>query len=258
MPTSNNPTLHSSAAAAVTKLFDGLLDLVYPPHCVACERSLHDESGRFFCSDCLAGLPFVPETRCPKCGHELAEHATVHTRCRACEGKSLFFKSASAPFKYETPVRELILQLKLAHQRSFAVPLAGYLADHLESGGLMPSIDAVVAVPLHWRRRLTRGYNQSQLLAERVSEHFGVPNLAKCLLRVRATKSQTSFSMRKRMENLRGAFAVRRRAMLRGKTVLLIDDVLTTGATCAECSRILKQEGSAAAVYVATVARTMF
>jgi len=257
MPTSNNPTRQKPAIAAAGKLLGGLLDLVYPPHCIACERSLHDDA-RFFCSDCLAGLPFVPRIRCLKCGHELSEYAAAHTRCRACEGKWLFFKSASAPFKYETPIRELILQLKLAGRRSLALPLADYLADHLESAGLMPSIDAIVAVPLHWRRRLGRGYNQAQLLAERVSERFGVPNPARCLLRVRATKSQTSFSMQKRMQNLRGAFAVRRRGMLNGKTVLLIDDVLTTGATCAECSRILKQDGRAAAVYVATVARTMF
>ena len=257
MRTSNSAT-RSKAAAAADRLLGGLLDLVYPPHCVVCERSLADQDDPCFCSECLAALPAVPETRCPKCGHELSEYAAVRTRCRACEGKSLFFVSATAPFKYETPVRELILRLKLARQTSLAEPLGAFLCERLDAAGVMPGIDAIVPVPLHWRRRMVRGHNQSLLLAERVGEHFNLRVLRGCLLRVRATRSQTSFSMRKRMENLRGAFAVRKRGVMEGKTLLLIDDVLTTGATCAECSRVLRQEGGAAAVYVATVARTMF
>lgn len=257
MRTSNSSTGKKSAAAAATALLRGAMDLVYPRHCVACERIMADESDPWLCCDCMAGLPFVSDNCCPKCGHELGEYGVVHTRCRACEGKSLFFKSATAPFRYERPVRELILQLKLAGQTFLAVLLARHVVAHLESSGLMERVDVIVPVPLHWRRRVKRGYNQSVLLAREIGRHFRLPLVSRSLVRVAPTKSQTSVSMQKRMEHLRGAFAVRRREALAGKTVLLIDDVLTTGATCAECSRILRQEGSAAAVYVATAARTM-
>ena len=241
------------------QLLCAVLDLVYPPHCVACGTSLHEEElpDAFFCASCLARLQFVGPNRCPKCGHELAEYAAVHVRCPSCEGKPLFFKSATAPFKYEGAPKVLILEFKLSRQVFLAGPLSKYLIAHLESAEFMPLIDAVIAVPLHWRRLLKRGYNQSQILADNVSQRFGRPLLTRCLCRTAPTPSQTSVSREKRMQHLRGVFAVRRPEMTRGKTLLLIDDVLTTGATCAECSRVLTQNGQAKAVYVATVARAM-
>ena len=238
-------------------MLEALTDIVYPPHCIVCERSLHDQEDPNLCSQCMAELPLVGDTSCRKCGHELATHATIRARCRACQGKSLFFKVASAPFKYETSARDLILRLKLARQTSLAPPLAEHLISHIESLDIIPAIDVIIPVPLHWRRYCRRGYNQAMLLARPISRHFAVPLLRRCLRRKAATRSQTSFNMEERMENLRGAFAVRKNGMLKGKSVLLIDDVLTTGATCNECSRILMQDGSADAVYVVTVARTM-
>jgi len=248
-----------SARSALRSLWGGLLDLVYPPHCIGCGVSLHEEEkpDSYFCFECLRDLPFVGENRCPKCGHELAEFAEVHPRCPSCEGKPLFFQSATAPFRYDGIVKEVILQFKLSKQVSFADPLAKYMNEHLESTGWMPRIDAIVAVPLHWRRLWKRGYNQSQLLADRVGERFRVPVLHRPMSRAFSTPSQTKVSREKRLENLRGAFAVRHPQDTADKTILLVDDVLTTGATCAECSRSLVNDGHAKAVYVATVARTM-
>ena len=254
------PSTDSTAQAALRALWGALLDLVYPPHCIGCGRSLHEEDrpDKYFCFDCLRDLPFIGEARCPKCGHELAEFAAVHPRCPSCEGKPLHFKSATAPFRYEGIATEVILRFKLARQVAFADPLARYMIEHMESTGWMPRIDAIAAVPLHWRRLWKRGYNQSQLLADRVGQRFGVPLLHRPVSRVFSTPSQTRVSREKRRENLRGAFVIRHPRETAGKTILLIDDVLTTGATCAECSRALITEGHAKAVYVATVARTMF
>ncbi|NQT21431.1 MAG: hypothetical protein HQ592_17120, partial [Planctomycetes bacterium] len=87
MPTSNE-TAGSKASGSAAALIDALLELVYPPHCIVCGLSLHNYNAPYLCRPCLAELPFVAEPRCPKCGHELGEHTTVNTRCRACEGKS--------------------------------------------------------------------------------------------------------------------------------------------------------------------------
>jgi len=248
-----------AARAAASKLVDGALELVYPRHCAGCGMSLHDESDctEFFCAACLKDLPFISAERCLKCGHQLAQYTKTSPRCPSCEGKSLFFKSATAPFRYEGIARELILQLKLGKQTFFALPMSRYLIEHLETHRLPVAVDAVVPVPLHWRRALKRGFNQSQLIAEQVAGHFRLPLQNRCLRRKRATPSQTAAGKQQRMENMRGVFAVRKNARIAGKRLLLIDDVLTTGATCAECSRMLI-EGGAKAVYVATVARTMF
>jgi len=263
-PMNNAKNSTAPARSAASWLLGGALDLVYPLHCIGCGTCL-DADGRpddCFCPDCLPKLPFVPGRRCPKCGHALAEHAPPHAQCPSCEGARLFFTSATAPFKYEGIAQELILRFKLGRETLLAGPLSKYLIAHLEATGLMPEVDGIVAVPLHWRRLLKRGYNQSHLLAEEVSLRFGRPVIRRCLRRVVGTPSQTAVSREQRIENMRGAFAIRirRRApnVLRGKTLLLIDDVLTTGATCSECSRVLIEGGGARAVYVATVARTMF
>ena len=245
-----------TAGGPASQLVDGLVELVYPRHCVACEKSIHDEPDAWLCAQCLAGLPRVSQHRCPKCGHDLAEYAADRVRCRSCQGKSLYFVSACAPFRYDGAARALILRMKLAQQTVLALPLARHLGDFIGQAPFLPSVELIVPVPLHWWRHLTRGYNQSHLIAGELARRFGL-RLDECLVRVRHTRSQTSLELQKRAENIRGAFAMRRPGALRGKTLLLIDDVLTTGATCAECSRVLIQDGKAAAVYVATVARTM-
>jgi len=239
-----------------TRLMGGALDLAYPPHCASCGRSLREAGGNeFLCPACISDLPFVSDPRCPKCGHQLAEYTKDSPRCRSCEGKSLFFVSATAPFRYEGSVREMILQLKLGKQTFLALPMSHYLTEHVGRCGTMAGIDAVQPVPLHWRRALKRSFNQSQLIAEQAAQHFHLP-LVNALKRTVATPSQTAVGRLQRMENMRGVFALRKKAGIDGKTLLLIDDVLTTGATCAECSRVL-MKGGAKAVYVATVARTM-
>ena len=150
----------------------------------------------------------------------------------------------------------MILRFKLAGHRALAKPLSGLLIERLAAAGLAGQADAIVPVPLHWRRELFRGFNQSQLLGRYVAAHFGLPMLDGHLRRVAPTASQTTRSGAQRMLQLRGAFSVRRPKAVAGRTLLLIDDVMTTCATAAECSRELLDAG-ARKVYVATIARTM-
>jgi len=229
-----------------------LLDLVYPPHCVLCEGSCE----RYFCPECEKSLERIESATCGKCGHHIPEVTRRSARCPSCAGKPLFFARAVAPCRYEGGVREMILRFKLAGHRALAKPLSELLIERLAEAGLAERADAVVPVPLHWRRMLSRGFNQSQLLSRHIAAHFGLPLLDGHLKRVVNTASQTTRSGAQRMLQLRGAFSVRRPKAIAGRTLLLIDDVMTTCATAAECSRELLDAG-ARKVYVATVARTM-
>jgi len=130
------------------------------------------------------------------------------------------------------------------------IMLAGCASAHFAGAG----IDAVEAVPLHPRRQRHRTYNQSSLLAAAAAGRLGVPLLAGGLVRTRDTASQTFMNMAKRKSNVRGAFAVSDPSWVEGRRILLVDDVMTTGATVGECARVLAEAG-AAGVYVATVAR---
>jgi ComF family protein len=240
---------------ALDSFYRTLLDVVYPPHCLCCGASWNGD-GLGLCPECDARLERITAATCGKCGHQLAEVTSPAPRCRACEGRSLFFERAVAPCRYEGSAREMILRLKLGKRRMLAGTLSRLLIARIEQAGMAEKAQAIVPVPLHWWRRLRRGFNQSELLAEGVAEHFGLPLLCGGLRRVVATPSQTRVSAARRMEQLRGAFRVSRPGAIRGKTLLLIDDVMTTGATAAECSRVLRDAG-AKKVLVATVARTM-
>jgi len=183
-------------------------------------------------------------------------NAVVERGCASCRGRRFGFSRAVAPFNYERAARELILRFKLAKEAALAYVLGEVLADFLASGGLSHSADVIVPVPLHWRRRTTRTFNQAELLAREVGARFDLPVVAGVLVRKRATQSQTAFSALGRALNVRDAFELGwRRGVVAGKRVLLVDDVLTTGATTSECGRVLRR-GGAADVVVATVAKT--
>lgn len=253
------------------KLLEPLWRLVYPEACVVCARRLEPDR-RHLCPACTESLPWVGEQACPRCGDAAGPYANTTGGCVACRNRRFFFERAVAPFRYEKPIRELILQFKLGKRGSLAYALGDLLCDFLAQGGLSQAVDVVVPVPLHWLRRVSRGFNQAELLALEIGWRFGVPVASGLLRRRRATFTQTAFSGLRRGMNVRGAFNVRFARFshdginrlfnwaqgsvpVLGKRVLVVDDVFTTGSTVNECARMLKEAG-AAEVLVATVART--
>jgi len=249
---------------------ESLWRLAYPEQCALC-GALLDLDTKHFCAECRAALPWVGKHACPRCGSQVAPHAATGKGCAACRGRPFAFRRAVAPFRYEGAIRDLILEFKLGCNSSLAYVLGALLCSHLAEGGLTQAVDMVVPVPLHWWRRVQRGFNQARLLALEVGAHFGLPVGVHLLHRQRATISQTGFSRLGRQANVRGAFAVRtawvgqsglRRFAARllgahdllGQRVLVVDDVMTTGSTVHECARTLREAG-AAEVLVATVAR---
>ncbi len=190
----------------------------------------------YYCKDCktpfLNSFPLDEQGRCSLCRLGLTGFDSVYT-----------FGS------YEDTLRGLIHLFKYNQVRPLAAPLGALLARAIPREH---RFDVIVPMPLHWKKRWSRGYNQSELLAKEIARRWGLP-VSKMVRRTKATAPQAGLSNSKRRLNVRGAFAARK--SVKGLRVLLIDDVLTTGATASACARVLKRAG-ASHVAVAAVART--
>ena len=220
-----------------------LADLFYPQRCVACDRRASD----VLCRPCFVALPQIGSPACARCGLPTAFETPV---CEACKNVDFGFESAKAPLRYEGAGKELVHALKYRGYtrvvEKVAVPLMfGALAG-------APRFDAVVPVPLHRSRLRKRGFNQAELLARGVSGRLNV-RLSDTLEVVRSTRDQVELSAAERRDNVAGAY--RARGPVAG-TVLLIDDVLTTGATMSACAGTLLRAG-AREVHALSLCRTV-
>lgn len=232
------------------------LDAVLPPTCVAC-AAIVDTPGRL-CAGCWAQMHWIGAPLCDRCGspfdYDPSPGATLV--CAACTAAPPVFDRARAVFAYDDRSRRLILSFKHADRTQSAPAFGEWIA---RAGGiLVDEADLIAPVPLHWLRLAWRRYNQAALIAQALAARCRKPVIVDLLTRRRNTPSQGHLSRFARARNVGGAFAVtdRHRAALAGKRVLLIDDVFTTGATAAACSRALLA-GGAGAVDVLTLARVL-
>ncbi len=234
-----------------------LFSLLFPDDCRICSRPLDEISRVPVCRQCLEEpAPLNAEFFCSSCRTPFQNGFPLDAegRCGLCRSGLRGFDAAYCYGSYEGALRELIHVYKYGRVRTLARPLGDLLWAALARD---ESWDMIAAVPLHWRRRWQRGFNQSELLARELARRTGVP-LVSLLKRVRPTASQAGLSNHKRRRNVASAFACRRLVSrgdkLLGKRVLLIDDVLTTGSTAAACALALKK-GGARRVGVLTLAR---
>jgi ComF family protein len=242
------------AGQAGRQLANGLLQLVFPTVCGACGRSLNpDEAG--FCPPCRTMLANDPASTCPRCAASIGPHAVVEGGCTQCRGEHFHFQKVIRLGPYDGLLRELILRLKHSAGETLAELLGELWAEIAASRMREISADVVIPVPLHWWRRFRRGYNQSDALAYTLAHRLRLPCYPGWLRRIRPTPKQTSQTPSERINNVRGAFRAGSWAGLRGKVVLLVDDVLTSGTTCSEAARALRAAG-AARVFVAVLARS--
>ncbi len=205
--------------------------------CAACLRGPEPLAAEFFCVSCR--MPF--QNRFP---------LDDEGRCRLCRSGALGFDAVYCFGSFEGPLRELIHLFKYAGMKALAKPLGAQLAAALPRD---QRFDIVVPMPLHWKRRWQRGFNQSELLARFTARRCGIP-VINAVRRTRATRNQAGLSNAKRRGNVSGAFGVTKPDAVAGQRVLLIDDVMTTGATASACARALKRAG-AKSVAVLTLAR---
>jgi len=238
-----------------TRLLRKLLHVIFPTACAGCRKPLWDTPVPFFCQQCWDTLKPFRGPFCPRCGRPFASSVAIHHspshHCGACRKRPLALTQAWSLFPYQTPLKEAITLFKYRGKLSLAKPLARALIETLPA---LPVLDGIIPVPLHPQRLREREYNQSLLLADRLSHQTGIPLLLACLLRIRPTVPQTSLSKKERLTNLRGAFSVAKSAHIKGKRILLVDDVFTTGTTLHECAKTLRRAGSGQ-VYGLTLAR---
>lgn len=235
-------------------------NLLYPPHCECCKsRQAALLEGQRFCVRCEANLSIIAEPYCSVCAEPFPAEMTGEFVCSNCAGRKTAFDFAYAPYEADGPARELIHKFKYENQLHLKATL-GWLVSHgLQESRIAAHDDwLLVPVPLHSRRYRERNYNQSREIAKALQKLSGF-QMIDGLRRIRLTSQQAELDRKARLANLANAFAlswaVRRRRSFEGKRILLIDDVLTTGATAHECAKVLKEQGGAKVVAALCVAR---
>lgn len=236
-------------------LRSAILDTIFPPRCLACPQPTGAPHG--LCPACWGETHFIAGAACAKCGAPLIGEAAEGDLCEGCALAPPTWDRGRAAVIYGGAGRRVVLALKHGDRLDMVRPLAGWMAS--AGRELLTGAELIAPVPLHWRRLVRRRYNQSAELARRLSALSGRPLAVDLLTRHRATTPQEKMDRRTRAANQAGAFVVAPRHLdgLAGKSVLLIDDVLTSGATLSSCTLALRAAG-AARVDVLVLARVAF
>jgi len=212
-----------------------LLDFIFPNHCYIC--SLHLESSRrFVCQNCLESMPVLAEPICPVCKKFRSSLRPEHT-CRTN------LQSVYSVWTYSELAGILIHKFKYEGKTALGVMLAKKLAAELKKNDFLSAMDVIIPVPLYPARKRERGFNQAEIIAKELAETYGLALWTETLRRAKNTRDQTLLSAQQRQENVRNAFRTSDGTELLGQNVLLVDDVVTTGATLNECARTLGEAG---------------
>ena len=240
--------------AAFSRAAATALDWLLPPQCLSC-RALVDRQGQV-CAECWQALSFIDDPMCAACGLPFDYEVGAEALCGGCTGERPVYSRARAVMRYDDASRRLILAFKHADRTAAAPSFGVWMAR--AGAEMLDAADALVPVPLHRFRLFARRYNQAALLAHAVARHHGIAVAPDLLVRTRATPSQAGLKPAARAANLRGAIAVRgaRAAAVADRRFIVVDDVMTTGATVSACARVLLRAG-ADSVGVLTLARVV-
>ena len=235
-----------------------LWEWFFPPACMACHVPLRPGAGDFLCGECRSDLRIVTPADCPRCSIE-GQFTADRKSCEFCRRLPDSFNSARAAFPYAGVVGDLIRNMKYRHAEHAGGALArltvAALGEHFDLLLRERQVEAIVPVPMFYRRRWGRGFNQAESIGRGLGEVLRLPCRPELLRRHRHTPPPARRrDAGQRLANVRGAFAAQDPAALKGRRVLLVDDVMTTGATVASCAEALK-EGGAEEIHIVTVAR---
>lgn len=218
----------------------GLGQLLYPNACWVCGLLLPPEK-EGFCDPCRRELTTDPHQTCRRCASTIGAYSNLEGGCPRCRETSLAFDQALRLGPYQGLLREVILRLKHGGGEVLAEAVGDLWVAQLAARLEAVAADVVMPIPLHWRRYLLRGYNQSEALAGRLAARLRLPCRPRWLRRIRATPRQNLQPKGTRAQNVHGAFAAAAGLNLTGQTILLVDDVLTTGHTASEAARALRR-----------------
>jgi ComF family protein len=229
-----------------------LLDLVFQANCKSCGNKMKSDRKVCFCNDCWKAIKTIREPFCIYCGKQLIipeEHF-----CAICTKRRLSYIDNRSAGIYEGTLKEALHQFKYKGKKSLGKALGDFLSDYIKERGGLDDIDLIIPVPISESKREKREYNQSEILAMLVGQRFDLPVLKDVLFRTKDTVAQFGLRREERFNNVRGVFEVLCSEKIKWASVLLIDDLLTTGATADECSKALLEAG-ASQIRVFTLAR---
>lgn len=237
----------------ISKVKEFISNLMYPNDikCVFCGEELNQNACNFTCEECFGCLPFITNP-CSKCGSPMNDNQ--QGVCLKCKSRNFSFVQAKSVFEYTSQPLMLVHKLKYSKKKYLVEAMSKYLIDIYATWNLFA--DIITNVPMFPTKEKERGFNQSSLLAKQLSESVKVPFVELCA-KIVDTPSQTDLTINKRIENVKNTFSFRNehKKLITGKTILIIDDVVTTGATTSELSRIMLEAG-AKECYVLSFAHT--
>jgi ComF family protein len=228
-------------------VIQSLIELVYPKRCVVCKAGIaHTQNiDDLICMACWGSIKRNVPPFCCRCGRHLKKDSMQKNICAACVKNTLHFDRAFAPCVYEGTTKELIRELKYRGKDYLGTTLGGIMADFIKAFNVpIAYLDMIIPVPLHPSKLREREFNQAQVLGARVAREFHMSVSGGVLIRHRPTRTQTELAPQERLTNMQNAFLVTDRTAVKGKNILLVDDVLTTGATCSEAAYALKNAGA--------------
>lgn len=238
------------------KILNFLLNLFFPKTCSSCGNNLPLRTDKNICDKCLKNFPENNGLRCVICSmplHDGGEH------CYDCKHSKIYFNFLKTPYIYSGNVKNLIHKFKYSNRLFLSKDLSKPMIDLIRKENWDKEIDLIIPIPLHFIKKFLRGYNQTYLLSQHISFNLNKPLNNKVLLRTKYTKPQFGLNRKNRNENLENSFSVNKKYLneLKGKNILLVDDIATTCATANICAKLLKEAG-AKKVFVTAIARTDF
>ncbi|MCM8783731.1 MAG: ComF family protein [Candidatus Omnitrophica bacterium] len=224
-------------------LFIGTVDLIYPFRCVICQNKINIKELGPLCFSCFYSIQWNHPPFCSVCGRSIAVELIPENICVDCKTKKHFFNRAWSVALYEGVMRECIRKFKYERYTGLVYFFGKILNDFIAKFINIDKFDYVLPIPLHPTKLREREFNQALLLAYPISKKFSKA-LLKNIYRVKFTLPQSELNAEDRLSNIKGAFKIKKPEHIRGKNILIIDDILTTGSTVDECAKLLKSNGA--------------
>jgi ComF family protein len=235
-------------------ILDTVVNIIFPPRCISCSEIILEPG--MICAECWPKVEFVNHPCCVKCGIPFEYEFGPNVICLNCEQNNTYYERALFLFKYNDISKKIIHKLKY-YDNTYLAKYLAFLAKRIISSNF-PVCEIIIPVPLHRRKLMSRFYNQSALLAKEIGKLVNIEFNSSILCKVKHTVPQTTLTKLQRQENVKNTFILNKttRKFIKDKTIFLIDDVITTGSTINECSKVLKA-GGCKEVFVFTLARVL-
>lgn len=224
-------------------VIESVVNIIYPLICLGCKRpNYNKENNIYLCNHCYLGIKRHNPPFCLKCGRALSGIETIPGGvCYSCINRQYYFNQAWSVCSYEGLIKELIHNFKYNQKIQYKVIFEKLFDEFLKTFKVLETIDLIIPIPLHPVRLREREYNQSQILASIIGKIIQKPTISEILERIRNTKPQIHLDEQTRIKNMQGCFRVKNATPLKSNHILLIDDVLTTGATLSEAAKVIKE-----------------